>query len=131
MPDQQLQGVQVLMNGVFTTTTQGPLSVDLGAKGLNLEKRNVKAMAFFHGVAGTTPSVTITIEESDTSAFTTTSAAASFTAVTTTASTNAKAHYKPTLRYQRATATYTANTTSAGLVVALIVDARDSEFVPS
>lgn len=105
-----------------TTSTDGS-AVDL--QGLaNIGKREFKAFVDVGTALGTTPSVTVKIQESDTTTagdFTDITGA-TFTAFTT--GTNEAIHFQTQKRYVRAVATYTANTTSSTFSASVMGGAR-------
>lgn len=102
------------------TTSADGSAVDF-APSPSISKRNIKAVLAGFGVAGTAPAtVTVTLEESDTTTAADFSAitGAAFTAVNGTAGTGfEEIHYKQTKRYVRAVVTLSANVTGANIAV--------------
>ena len=117
--------LRLLTTQVLTTSADGS-AVDLQGYA-NPGGRNIKVMADVGSNLGTTPSVTVKIQDSDT-----TTAAdfadlyTGFAAVTATTGGLSTAHIKTNKRYLRAVATLTANTTSTNLATYIIVENRVS-----
>jgi hypothetical protein len=105
-----------------TTTTTGS-AVDLFGS-INAGGRNMKAYLDVGTALGTTPSVTISIQESDNTTTFTDITGAAFAAVTTAA--QAELHFRTNKRYVRGVATYTSNTTSATLGCYIVTEDRIS-----
>lgn len=88
--------------------------------------RQIKVFATLANVAGTTPSVTIKMQDSpDDSTYTdiTTPTTAAFTAATTNGDVG-ELHFTTKQKYVRAVATLTANTTQADVAVMILLEKR-------
>ena len=118
---------KILLDALAYTTTTTGSAVDL--QGLaSPGVRGMRATVSCGIATGTSASVTIKIQESDT----TTSAdfsdisGATFTALTTTTASSESIYFRTNKRYVRAVATYTSNTTSASLAVWTTGELRQS-----
>jgi hypothetical protein len=117
--------LRLLTTQALTTSADGS-AVDLQGY-INPGGRNIKVVADVGSNLGTTPSVTIKVQDSDT-----TTAAdfadlyTGFTAVTATTGGLSTAHIKTNKRYLRAVATLTANTTSSNVATYILVENRVS-----
>lgn len=117
--------LRLLTTQVLTTSADGS-AVDLQGYA-NPGGRNIKVVADVGSNLGTTPSVTVKIQDSDT-----TTAAdfadlyTGFAAVTATTGGLSTAHIKTNKRYLRAVATLTANTTSSNVATYIMVENRVS-----
>lgn len=117
--------LRLLTTQVATTTVTGS-AVDLQGY-INPGGRNIKVVSDVGSNLGTTPSVTVKVQDSDT---TTASDFADlytgFSAVTATTGGLSTAHIKTNKRYVRAIATLTANTTSSNIATYVVVENRVS-----
>lgn len=114
--------VKELLSPSVRTTSANGSAVDLQAT-IHPGGREIKAYLNLSSTAGTSPSVTGKIQDSDTTTaadFTDVSGA-TFTAITSTAGGTEAIHFQTNKRYVRAVLTFTANTTEAtGGVLALV-----------
>lgn len=116
--------VQLLNLAGITTTTQGA-AVDM-ASYASIAKREMKAVFTLTGVAGTTASVLVSVEESDAtnSGF---AAPTQYTAATAkTTNTTVELNFRADKRYIRAVVTLTADTTGAHVVANAIALKREA-----
>jgi hypothetical protein len=106
--------VQLINLAAVSTTTSGA-AVDMAAYA-STAKREIKTVFTLTGVAGTTPSIVVSVEESDAtdSGFAAPTQYTAATAVTTNGTTTL--HFRHDKRYIRAVLTLTANTTGAHIV---------------
>lgn len=124
MPSQQNLSIKGLLIAQSATTTVTGTSVDLQGT-INPGGRNIKVFADIQGVAGTTPSVTIKIQDSPNNTTFTDVTGAAFSAVTTNlaaAGTGQTLHFVTNNRYVRAVATFTSNTTQAVIWAGMLVE---------
>jgi hypothetical protein len=115
-----------LLTPVAVTTTTNHTGVDLGGYA-SQANRAVKFLVHAGGVAGTSPSIVFSVEESDSSG----SGYAAPTAGTTSATaitTNGLVQFDTFIakRYVRLVSTYTSNTTSAIVGATVLVMKRDT-----
>lgn len=114
--------IKELLSPATRSTSANGSAVDLQAT-IHPGGRQIKAYLNLSSLAGTTPSVTGKIQDSDTttSADFTDVSGASFTAVTSTAGGTEAIHFVTNKRYIRAVLTLTANTTEAvGTMLAVV-----------
>lgn len=124
MPTQQNMAIKGLLLSQRGTTTLTGTSVDLQGT-INPGGRNMKVFLDMQNVAGTTPSVTVKIQDSPNNTTFTDVSGAAFSAITTNlaaAGTGTSLHFVSNNRYVRAIATYTSNTTQADLWCGLLVE---------
>ena len=124
MATQQNMAIKGLLIAQSATTTVTGTSVDLQGT-INPGGRNMKVFADLQGLAGTSPSVTIKIQDSPNNTTFTDVSGAAFAAVTTNLNSDGRGtslHFVTNNRYVRAVATLTANTTAAVLYAGLLVE---------
>ena len=122
MNQKSLTVLNLITGAAAITTTTTHTGLDLSAYAV---KREMKAVLGIGAVAGTTPSITVKVQDSpDNSTYTDVSGAA-FTAVTTNGAA-AQLHFQTIQRYVRAVTTFTANTTQALPICTLLVEQRVS-----
>lgn len=124
MAVQQNQAIKGLLIAQAATTTVTGTSVDLQGT-INPGGRNMKVYADVQGVAGTTPSVTIKIQDSPNNTTFSDVTNVAFAAVTTNLNSNGVGtflHFTTANRYVRAVATFTSNTTQAIIWAGIVVE---------
>jgi hypothetical protein len=110
---------KVLLNAAETTTATGS-SNDLAGW---VEPGSSQCEAFLLSTARTytgSPTVIVTIQEDDTSAFSAPTTVATFTTIATTAAVNEQKSAAFSKRYARAVATFSADTTTGSYTVLLV-----------
>ena len=124
MATQQNMAIKGLLIAQSATTTVTGTSVDLQGT-INPGGRNMKVFLDVQGVAGTTPSVTVKLQDSPNNTTFTDIAGAAFAAITTNLAATGVGtflHFITNNRYVRAVATFTSNTTQAILWSGLLVE---------
>lgn len=129
MFNRSLKIATVVAPATITTTTTHTY-FDLGGLANNgsFANREMKLIWSFGSVAGTTPSITVSVQECDTTngTYAAPDGITSPTAVTTNGF--AEVNFFPAKRYIQAVTTYTANTTSANVGVVALVVKRDDQL---
>lgn len=124
MPNQANLAIKGLLIAQAATTTVTGTSVDLQGT-INPGGRNMKVFLDVQTVAGTTPSITVKIQDSPNGTTFTDVTGAAFSAITTnltSAGTGTSLHLVTNNRYVRAVATYTSNSTSASIWCGILVE---------
>lgn len=123
MATQQNLAIKSLLIAQAATTTITGTSVDLQGS-INPGGRNMKVFLDAQAVAGTTPSVTVKIQDSPNNTTFTDVPGAAFSAITTNGAAGApvELHFVTNNRYVRAVATFTSNTTAANIYAGLVTE---------
>lgn len=127
MPSQAQFTAVKLFSAVTRSTSTDGTGVDLSGY-INPGGRNMKAILNCGSTDGTTPSVTVKLQDSTTTTagdYTDISGAV-FTAVTDTTGAFEAIHFITKKRYLRAVATFTSDTTEATFGVAVIAENRNA-----